>query len=258
MQHTEGPQWPMDTIGWVRCSASEVGDVPSEGLPSWVEMRPEYRDALVGIEVGDHMFVVTVFDRADGSTLQGSPGTRDAQGAFSIRSSCRPNRIGMTLSRITEIDGLLIGFEWLDFADRTPVIDLKRYNWRWECVPSARRLDRRHFERQLDLATLARVLARPARNFHGEDCAWVSRCGRLAAQLVLDENLWWGDPGLRIRVSGDEHLVESIQGLTGATVGNGRLTRAGDSSQPTVVIEGPASIVAAWNGERWATAKPRS
>lgn len=239
-------------IGWVSCPAQAVADVPSEGVPSDVVLREQYAPALTGIEPGDHLYVVAIFDRADPDQLSGSTGTEHEQGAFSIRSSSRPNRLGLTLARVTAVRGTTVSFDWLDFADRTPVVDLKRYNWRWECVLSARRLDRRFIERQIDRSALQAVLARPAANFHGERCVWVERAARLGARLVHERHVWLGDPDLRVGVRGDGHLVDAVQGLTGATHGNGRLTveLAGDDTSVSFAVEGD-QILAEWDGHHW-------
>ncbi|MFE7741159.1 TrmO family methyltransferase [Nocardia sp. NPDC057455] len=242
-----------DPIGVVRCAAGTIDDVPAEGLPSRVLLDERYLEALDGIEPGDHLYVIAVFHLADPKVLTGSPGTRHAQGAFSIRSSCRPNLLGMTLSRVLDIRGTEISFEWLDFVDNSPVLDIKRYNWRWECVPSTRRLDRRFIERQLDHRTLATVLARPAYNFHGERCARVGQAGALAATLVQDYDLWLGNPALRVHVRADGHLVDCVQGLTGATFGNDRLeVTLSDTDEPVVVFtESERRILARGTGTDW-------
>ncbi|MET9029176.1 TrmO family methyltransferase [Nocardia sp. NPDC004168] len=241
-------------IGVVRCGAPTIDDVPSEGLPSRVVLDERYLAALDGIEPGDHLYVLAVFHLADPEVLTGSPGTRHAQGAFSIRSSCRPNLLGMTLSRVLDIRGTEISFEWLDFVDNSPVLDIKRYNWRWECVPSTRRLDRRFVERQLDHRTLAAVLARPAYNFHGERCARVGQTGALAATLVQNHDLWLGNPALRVHIRADGHLVDCVQGLTGATFGNGRLgVTLSDTDEPVVeFVEPTRRLSARRTGSEWA------
>ncbi len=241
-------------LGTVRCAATDVASVPSEGLPSRVVIHEDYRRALTGIEVGDYLYVLAVFHLADPTTLAGSPDSDHEQGAFSIRSSCRPNIIGMTLSRITAVDDLTISFDWLDFVDGSPVLDLKRYNWRWECALSTRRLDRRFIERQIDTDTLATVLARPAANFHGERCDWVMRAGRLAARLVHERDIWLGNPGLAVHVQGNGHLVDAVQGMTGVTLGNGRLTLdlvQSDSAVVTWSVEGREPLVTIWTKDRW-------
>ena len=239
-----GDQYGMDVIGVVRCAALAVEDVPSEGLPSTVLVDERYRSALRGLEVGDDVYVVTVFHRADGSTMVGSQGSVHENGAFSIRSSARPNRIGMTLARLVAVDDCRLSFDWLDFADGTPVIDLKRYNWRWEVIPGTRHLDRRHFERQIPAEAIQEVLERAAAKFHGERCAGTRQAGALAA--LLSQGLFLGDPAIRLAVTGDRHLAESLQVLFGATFGNGRLgeEHGADASVPTVVLSGSVDVVA--------------
>ena len=238
-------------LGTVRCDAHTVAEVPSEGLPSDVVLDEAYLDALHGVEVGDFIYVLALFHLADPRVHQGSPGTDDVQGAFSIRSSCRPNRIGMTLSRVTAVDGNRVSFEWLDFVDGSPVIDLKRYNWRWEIALSTRRMDRRFIERQIPLLTLAQVMARPAAAFHGEHCEQTRRAGLLGAQLVHEHDLRLTDPGFRVRVHGDGHLLDSIQAITGATFGNDRLSFETSTTDGVVELDGPAQVIARWTNDRW-------
>lgn len=241
----------LSPLGTVHCEARTVADVPSEGLPSLVVLDDRYLDALQGVEVGDFMYVLTLFHLADPRIHQGSPGTPQAQGAFSIRSSCRPNLIGMTLSRVTAIDGSRVSFEWLDFVDGTPVIDLKRYNWRWEVALSTRRMDRRFIERQIPRGTLAQVMSRPAANFHGEHCEQTRRAGLLGAQLVHDHDLRLTDPGFQVRVIGDGHLLDSIQAITGATFGSGRLSFQASEQSSTIQISGVVCLTAYWLEGEW-------
>lgn len=250
----------LEAIGVVRCAASSVSDVPSQGLPSRVEISPRYRRAMTGIETGDDIFVLTIFDKADNDTMAGSPGSQFENGAFSIRSSCRPNRIGMTLSTVTAIDGTTLSFDWLDFCDGTPVIDLKRYNWRWEVIPGTRHLDRRHFEDQIDRIALEEVLIRAAAKFHGERCPAAGAAGRLATSLSRDHGLFIGDPRWTLTVIGDRHLAEAMQILCGATVGNGRLGESHMRPSPTteVRLEGPGVVVARRVPSGWAVDRIRA
>jgi hypothetical protein len=129
----------------------------------------------------------------------------------------------MTLSRITLIKGNEIFLEWLDFLDGTPVIDIKRYNWRWECIFSNPRDNRVHIERQLDETTLTKVLKRPAVNFSGADGLWLSNVALGFARLVRQFGLFIANPANKIFVEGNIELIEAVQGITGASLGNGRL-----------------------------------
>lgn len=239
-------------LGIVRCAAATVADVPSEGLPSTVVLEAEFADALVGVEVGDYLHVITLFHLADPAVLQGSPATENTQGAFSIRSSCRPNLLGMTVARVTAIDGLNVSFDWLDFVDGTPVVDLKRYNWRWECILSARRLDRRFIERQIDRRALVAVFERPAVNFHGESCSATRRAAAWAAELSQDHDIRVHDPAFRVHVRGDGHLIDAVQALTAATFGNGRLDAVLDESAAEIVLTRcDETIKATWFADSW-------
>lgn len=249
----------LSVLGHIRCAATAVADVPSQGLPSRIELRDRYRPALLGLEPGDHVYVLVVFDRAEGELLRGSPGTAVEQGAFSIRSSQRPNRLGMTLAMITAIDGATVHLDWADFADGTPVVDIKRYNWRWECVLAARRLDRRAIERQIDRVDLVAVLRRPAVNLHGERCQWVDAAAELGAALVHDHDVWLGSPDLALAVSGSGHLVDALQGITGATLGNGRLRvergdDPGSGATALVRLRGDVELDVRWDGAVWTQA----
>lgn len=245
----------VEPIGHVRCLARTVADVPSEGLPSRVDIRAGYERCLRGIEVGDDIFVLTVFHEADGSVLAGSPGTALENGAFSIRSSARPNRLGMTLATVTAMEGRSLSFDWLDFSDGTPVVDLKRYNWRWEIIPGTRHLDRRAIEEQIARPALEEVLIRAAGKFHGERCDSAVAAGVLAAALSHDHGVFLGDPQVSLCVTGDRHLAEAMQVLCGATVGNGRLVAehgtAGPTGVPTVTLRGAADVVATMGGAGW-------
>lgn len=214
----------LSPIGFVRCAARTPADVPPEGLPASLWVNSLLAAAVGGLEVGMHIYVIGWFDQADSATLLGSPGTTQERGVFSIRSSSRPNQLGLTLTQIERIDGSVIDVQWLDYADGTPILDIKRYNARWECIFGTPRDNRTYFERLVDRRSLAIVLARPARNFHGEACPWVARVGEIGATLVQEHNVFLGDPSLSAQIVGNGHLIDAWQGMTGASFGNGRLT----------------------------------
>lgn len=245
-------QYEVSRLGVVRNVAKRVEDVPSEGLPSQVVMDDCYAPALLGIEPGDFIYVIVLFHLADQHTMQGSPNSHHAQGAFSIRSSCRPNRIGMTLSRVTAVKGPSLSFEWLDFCDGTPVIDLKRYNWRWEGAFSARRLDRRFIERQIDRNALVDVYERPITNFIGVRDADTRLIAELAASLSQDYDIRMTDPSFTVEVRGNGIVCDAVQAITGATIGGGRFSFLFDSSRATVALENSGiRVCAVRDGTAW-------
>lgn len=100
-----------------------------EGAPSaWLVFRPEYADALVGVERGDEVIVLTWLHEADRDiqTVHSRGDTsRPATGVFSVRSPVRPNPIGLHLTTVVEVDGLRVRVAALEAIDGTPVVDLK-------------------------------------------------------------------------------------------------------------------------------------
>jgi tRNA-Thr(GGU) m(6)t(6)A37 methyltransferase TsaA len=109
-----------------------VGRVHKGDSGTTIEIAPGYQDALLGLEDFSHVWVIWWFDRNDGSERRsvlrvhprGNP-TNPLTGVFATRSPARPNLIGMTLCRMTSIEGSTIHVEHIDAFDGTPVLDLK-------------------------------------------------------------------------------------------------------------------------------------
>lgn len=213
-----------EILGYVRCSAKEFRDVPSEGLPAILEIRADLESALEGLFPGIYIYIITEFHFARTDTLIASPGTHQQRGAFALRGSDRPNRIGMTLSRIEKIEKTKIWVNWIDFSDGTPIIDIKRYNPRWECVFSSPRDDRRFFEQQISQDALIKVLARPIEGFAGPDAPEVYQLAKAGCQLVNDHNIFLGDKNIRVHVNGTTTLLDCVQGMLGVRFGERRLS----------------------------------
>jgi len=120
-------------IGIVRSALKDIHDCPcqeSEGAPgAWIEIEPQYSEALDGLEVGDDIMVMTWMHLADRSILKVHPrGNREnpMKGVFATRSPHRPNPIGLHRTRITAVDPpSRIKVESLEVIDNTPVVDIK-------------------------------------------------------------------------------------------------------------------------------------
>ena len=93
----------LEPIGIVRSPFTETSQIPKgpgaqhteEGV---LEIRPELEAGLTDIEGFSHLFVLWVFDRAEGFDLFAHPPTSDRpHGVFATRSPRRPNPIGLTV-----------------------------------------------------------------------------------------------------------------------------------------------------------------
>ena len=120
-------------IGIVRSALKDVHDCPHqecEDAPgAWIEIEPQYAEALDGLEVGDEVMVFTWMHLADRSRLKVHPrGNREnpMKGVFATRSPHRPNPIGLHKTRITAVEPpFRIKVEFLEVIDNTPVVDIK-------------------------------------------------------------------------------------------------------------------------------------
>src|SRR5262249_38256099 len=83
---------------------------------------------LTDIEGFSHLFVVWVFDRAEGYELMGTPPSDNrAHGVFATRSPRRPNPIGLTVVELLRKAGPRLHVRGIDMLDGTPILDLKPY-----------------------------------------------------------------------------------------------------------------------------------
>ena len=119
-------------IGRVSSPLTEMADAPKqgdEGAPdAWIEVHPEFADALDGIEVGERLVVVTWLDRGRREVLRVHPrgdSSRPERGVFGTRSPHRPNPLGLHEVEVAEIEGNRLLVRSLEALDGTPVVDVK-------------------------------------------------------------------------------------------------------------------------------------
>jgi tRNA (adenine37-N6)-methyltransferase len=120
-------------IGYVS-SPFQTSDAVPKGLgakhPEEGELRilPEFADGLADIEGFSHLYVLWVFDRAEGYTLVSHPPTDDRpHGVFATRSPRRPNPIGLTVVELLGCSCNSLRVRGVDMLDGTPILDIKPY-----------------------------------------------------------------------------------------------------------------------------------
>jgi len=123
----------MTPIGYVRSSYRDTHEVP-RGLGAKHEAEgelailPEFAAGLADIDGFSHLFVIWVFDRAEGFELVGTPPSDNRpHGVFATRSPRRPNPIGLTVVELVSRDGSMLHVRGLDMIDGTPILDIKPY-----------------------------------------------------------------------------------------------------------------------------------
>ncbi len=96
-----------------------------------LEVRPELKPALLGLEPGMRVLVMWWMHRLEEEKrhiLQGHPfgdESRPIRGAFALRSPKRPNPIGSSVVEIVDVRDNELVVRDLDAFDGSPVVDIK-------------------------------------------------------------------------------------------------------------------------------------
>ena len=87
-----------------------------------------YEQALLGMEVGHELIVITWLHEAKRDVLKGHPRSDESHpltGVFYTRSPARPNPLGLHPVTVREIDGARVKVGPIEAFDGTPVVDIK-------------------------------------------------------------------------------------------------------------------------------------
>jgi tRNA-Thr(GGU) m(6)t(6)A37 methyltransferase TsaA len=119
-------------IGFVESTLVDVADAPNQGdgnaPEAWLVFKPEVRDGMRDLKVGDEIIVITWLERAPRDVLATFPGSDPAGpvlGVFSLRSPERPNPLGLHRVPITAIDDTRVQVPHLEVINGTPIVDVK-------------------------------------------------------------------------------------------------------------------------------------
>ena len=122
-------------IGRVVGGRAETVDDAWDTVAASIELDPAVLEpgATAGLDDFSHVEVLFCFDRVDGAQVcRGSRHPRGrtdwpAVGILAQRAKDRPNRIGVTVCRLTGVGPYRIDVTGLDAVDGTPVLDVKPY-----------------------------------------------------------------------------------------------------------------------------------
>jgi tRNA (adenine37-N6)-methyltransferase len=218
----------MSPIGVVNSSVLERREMPMRGARAEIEIFPEYRDGLLLIEGNSHLWIISWLVGAERDQLQivrpeYVAGQR-RRGVFGLRSTTRPNSIGLCVSTLVVVQDGRLTLDHLDFLDGTPVLDIKRYSPSWDSVFSAR--SSRELMIFPDEASDPELLELDAARFHGSLTPEIVAAARLLQRVISRWQVLPRDPALRVTIPASGEFgayCDAIQGMTAATFGTGRL-----------------------------------
>jgi tRNA-Thr(GGU) m(6)t(6)A37 methyltransferase TsaA len=130
-----------EPIGIVRNAF--MGQVPEgwETALSQIVIDQKWAPALEGVEEFSHLCILFWLHHIEGEiALHVHPENRvdlPAVGLFATRTPCRPNPIGLQVVELISREGNVLTVRGLDALDGSPVLDIKPYLPRGDCIPDA-------------------------------------------------------------------------------------------------------------------------
>ncbi len=118
-------------IGIINTPFNSQEDMPiqgigGKGIKATIEIYPEFTAGLKDLDGFSHIILLYHLHLVKNHALIVKPFMDDKQhGIFATRSPVRPNPIGMTVVRLTEIRDNLLIVEDIDIIDQTPLLDIK-------------------------------------------------------------------------------------------------------------------------------------
>ena len=110
----------------------------ASGAVGRVEVFAEFAAGLQDVEGFSHIYLLYSLDRAGqielvrGTFLDDTP-----HGIYASRHPCRPNGIGMSIVKLLNREDNILVVEGIDVLNQTPLLDIKPYVPRFDCIDSA-------------------------------------------------------------------------------------------------------------------------
>jgi tRNA-Thr(GGU) m(6)t(6)A37 methyltransferase TsaA len=135
--------YTLQPVGFIRSTLKRREEAPRqgpEGAPdAWLEIEPQFAEALLGMQVGHELIVITRLHKARRDVLTGHPRSDESRpltGVFYTRSPARPNPLGLHPVTVCEIDSpsregygatgrTRVKIGPIEVFDGTPVVDIK-------------------------------------------------------------------------------------------------------------------------------------
>ena len=131
-------------IGVIRSEHTDPEATPIQssfagGCRGRAEILPEYAEGLRDLEGFSHLYLLYDLHRAQGMKLIVKPFLEDVEhGVFATRAPSRPNHLGLSIVALVSRKGAVLHLDGLDVLDGTPLLDIKPYVGRFDCIRNTR------------------------------------------------------------------------------------------------------------------------
>jgi tRNA-Thr(GGU) m(6)t(6)A37 methyltransferase TsaA len=100
----------------------------ARGASGTVEVFAEFAEGLQDLDGFSHVILLYHFHKAVGYQLRVVPFLDpEPRGLFATRAPKRPNPIGLSVLRLSRVEGNTLSVSDIDILDGTPVLDIKPY-----------------------------------------------------------------------------------------------------------------------------------
>ena len=122
-----------------RADETPIQPVYAAGCRGRAEIFPEFADGLRDLEGFSHIYLIYHLHQAAPAKLLVKPFLQDVEhGVFATRAPCRPNPIGLSIVKLERREDNILYLDSLDVLDGTPLLDIKPYCARFDCIQPTR------------------------------------------------------------------------------------------------------------------------
>ena len=131
-------------IGVIRSEHVAAEETPiqsayAKGCKGQAEVFPEFASGLRDLEGFSHVYLIYHFHQAGSAKLMVKPFLQDIErGVFSTRAPRRPNAVGLSIVELVRREGNVLHLDGVDILDGTPLLDIKPYTAKFDCIKTAR------------------------------------------------------------------------------------------------------------------------
>ena len=123
----------------IAAEQTPIQPVYAKGCKGRAEIFPEFAAGLQDLDGFSHLYLIYHFDRAGSVKLMVKPFMEDVErGVFATRSPRRPNAVGLSIVELVRREGNMLHLDGVDILDGTPLLDIKPYTAKFDCVETTR------------------------------------------------------------------------------------------------------------------------
>jgi len=130
----------INPIGIIHSPYKLIEDMPiqpkgASEVAGHVIVDEKYIDGLQDIDGFSHIYLLYSFHKATRIEMHVTPFMdRQTRGVFATRSPLRPNHIGISIVKLTRVEGNKVFVKGIDILDGTPLLDIKPYIEKFDAV----------------------------------------------------------------------------------------------------------------------------